>query len=157
MSNHQSRPLPPSGSILARIRFPSSALIDVVRQNCSRRQIEARLVPYRPACQAVQRPPLKFAAAKTAAQLCRHCTGARTAGQAAHRLLSLHDNAGALMSMMARSPARSNQRTDDARPQSRQIARNLLRRTAGPYIWVNGPPWRSTAVTLGSGLHSDCP
>jgi hypothetical protein len=29
---------------------------------------EARLVPYRPVCQAVQRAPLKFAAAKTAAQ-----------------------------------------------------------------------------------------
>jgi hypothetical protein len=25
----------------------------------------------------------------------------------------------------------------DARPQSRQIDENLLRRTAGPYIWVN--------------------
>ena len=26
----------------------------------------------------------------------------------------------------------------DARPQSRQIDENLLRRTAGPYIWVMG-------------------
>src|SRR5262245_55437738 len=54
-----------------------------------------------------------------------------------HRDLSAKKNAGALISMMARSPNRSNQRPDtlmqDRKPPDR---RNLLRRTAGPYIRV---------------------
>jgi hypothetical protein len=143
MSNPSIATIATSGSILARIRFPTSASFDVARQSWSRGQIGARLAPCHSACAAAQRPPLRFAAANTEA--------ARTAGQAALRHQSFNENAGALMSIIARSPARSNQRPDDARPQSRKIAGNLLRRTAGPYIWVNGPPWRSTAVTLGSG------
>src|SRR5262245_61533760 len=55
-----------------------------------------------------------------------------------HRDLSAKKNAGALISMMARSTNRSNQRPDtlmqDRKPPDR---RNLLRRTAGPYIRVN--------------------
>jgi hypothetical protein len=40
--------------------------------------------------------------------------------------------------MMARSTTtlQSEAAYIDARPQSRQIDENLLRRTAGPYIWV---------------------
>jgi hypothetical protein len=52
--------------------------------------------------------------------------------------LSANENAGALISMMARSTMSSNQRPDtlmrDRLPLSR---RRLLQRTAGPYKWVN--------------------
>jgi hypothetical protein len=57
--------------------------------------------------------------------------------------LCANENAGAVISMIARSTTRSNQAAYiDARPQSRQIDENLLRRTAGPYIRVMGRPLR---------------
>ena len=57
--------------------------------------------------------------------------------QMARRGLSANENARALISMMARSTTRSNQRPDtlmqDRSPPDR---RNFLQRTAGPYIRV---------------------
>src|SRR5262245_53939092 len=70
-----------------------------------------------------------------------------------HRDLSAKKNAGALISMMARSPNRSNQRPDtlmqDRKPPDR---RNLSRRTAGPYIRViSAVPDTSVASPLRLG------
>jgi len=69
----------------------------------------------------------------------------------AHGGLSAKKNAGALISMMARSTNRSNQRPDtlmqDRKPPDR---RNLLRRTAGPYIGVKGGHAEQVAAAAGS-------
>ena len=69
--------------------------------------------------------------------------------QMVHRDLSAKKNAGALISMMARSSNRSNQRPDTLmQDQSLQIDEILLQRTAGPYIGVkNGYGGRSTATS----------
>ena len=57
--------------------------------------------------------------------------------QMAHRGLSAKKNACALISMMARSTNRSNQRPDTLmQDRKRTDRRNLLQRTAGPYIRV---------------------
>src|SRR5438132_11259372 len=55
------------------------------------------------------------------------------------RGLSGNEIARALISMMAGSTSalQSEAGYIDARPQIRQIDENLLRRTSGPYIWVN--------------------
>ncbi len=136
-----SRPLPPWGLTLASIGFPSSALIDVVRQNWSRGQIEARLVRCRPRGGAAPAAEIRQTAAQL--ELLRPCTN----GWPASTCRFMRTQARRCRRWPA-VPARSNQGSDDARSQSRQIAKNLLRRTAGLYIWVSGPPWRSTAVTV---------
>jgi hypothetical protein len=63
------------------------------------------------------------------------------------RGLSANEKTGALISIMARSTKRSNQRPDTLmQDPNRQIDENLLRRTAGPYIGVNSigsSEWRT--------------
>jgi hypothetical protein len=56
MSNPSITTVATMGVDLGKNSFPMSALIVVVWQNWSRGQIEARLVPYRPAGEALQRP-----------------------------------------------------------------------------------------------------
>ena len=57
--------------------------------------------------------------------------------QMARSGLSANEIARALISMMARSVTSSNQRPDTLmQDRYRQLDEILLRRTAGPYIWV---------------------
>ena len=68
----------------------------------------------------------------------------------AQRGLSANEIARALISMVARSTTRSNQRPDTLmQDRIRQIRRNLLRCTAGPYMRVKpGPPALSATLPL---------
>src|SRR5215204_2666890 len=74
--------------------------------------------------------------------------------QMARSGLSANEIAPALISMMARSNTRSNQRPDtlmqDRSPPAR---RNLLRRTAGPYIGSQADIWQSC---IWFGCHRFC-
>ncbi len=69
------------------------------------------------------------------------------------RHVRTHEIARALISMMAGSTSalQSEAGYIDARPQIRQIDENLLRRTAGPYMWVNRVIWAMSAIRLVSG------
>jgi hypothetical protein len=58
--------------------------------------------------------------------------------QMAGRGLSVNEIARALISMVARSMTRSNQRPNTLmQDRSPPVRQRLLQRTAGPYIWVN--------------------